>query len=146
MSRVFQLRNTVGVHFTLREPNQFSFLKLQKPEFWKVIKSSSGHVQTSDLPNFIVKDSRTMTDNILSQLVFYLNLYTLNWHHRRTVDLQSTFSAFYLSVLEVQKALKNLDTKKAAGPDKLDPFSLKLAADFISELLSHIFNLSNISY
>lgn len=64
-------------------------------------------------------------------------------HHRRTVDLQSTFFAFYLSV---QRALKNLDTKKAAGPDKLDPFSLKLAADFIAEPLSHIFNLSHISY
>ena len=43
---------------------------------------------------------------------------------------------------EVQTALKRLDTGKAAGPDHLDPFFLKLAADFIAEPLAHIFNLS----
>lgn len=42
---------------------------------------------------------------------------------------------------EVQKALKKVDTIKAAGPDNLDTFSLTLTAYFIAEPLSFIFNL-----
>lgn len=38
------------------------------------------------------------------------------------------------------KALQELDKKKSTKPDKLDPFFLKLAADFIAKPLSYIFN------
>ncbi len=35
-----------------------------------------------------------------------------------------------------------MDPYKPAGPDKLEPFYLKLAADFIAEPLTYLFNLS----
>jgi hypothetical protein len=35
-----------------------------------------------------------------------------------------------------------IDTKKSAGPDNLDPYLLKIAADIITEPVAHIFNLS----
>lgn len=50
------------------------------------------------------------------------------------------FEFMFESITEVNNALKRLDKSKAAGPDKIEPF-LKLAADFIAEPLSHIFNL-----
>lgn len=55
------------------------------------------------------------------------------------------FEFMSVSVSEVHNALKKLDTSKAAGPDQIVPFLLKLAADFIAEPLSQIFNLSLIS-
>ncbi len=47
-----------------------------------------------------------------------------------------------LSVSEVHKVLSFLDPYKPVGPDKLEPFYLKLAADFIAEPLTYLFNLS----
>ena len=51
-----------------------------------------------------------------------------------------TFGAVIHS--EVCKALKCLDPKKSAGPDQLEPYFLKLAADFIASPLTYLFNLS----
>lgn len=45
-------------------------------------------------------------------------------------------------MVEVHRALKQLDPNKSAGPDKLDPYFLKSAVDFIAEPLTHIFNLT----
>lgn len=50
-----------------------------------------------------------------------------------------------ISVLEVHKALRDIDHKKSAGTDNLDPFLLKVAADIIAEPIAHIFNLSLLS-
>lgn len=53
--------------------------------------------------------------------------------------------AFYFApfmILEVLTALKNLNSRKMAGPDKLEPLFLKLASDFIAEPLYHIFKLT----
>ncbi len=52
------------------------------------------------------------------------------------------FNFLPFTVGEVHKALKSLDTGKAQGPDLIDPYFLKMAADFIAEPLSHIFNLT----
>lgn len=46
------------------------------------------------------------------------------------------------TVLEVHKALKTLDHRKPPGPDMMEPYFLKLAANFIAEPLSILFNLS----
>uniref|UniRef100_A0A3B4Z3D2 Reverse transcriptase domain-containing protein n=1 Tax=Stegastes partitus TaxID=144197 RepID=A0A3B4Z3D2_9TELE len=46
------------------------------------------------------------------------------------------------SVDEVHRALLSLDNKKPAGPDNLEPYFLKLAADFIAKPLTSIFNLT----
>lgn len=57
----------------------------------------------------------------------------------------SPFNSFTfgpISVAEVHKILKTLDITKSAGPDTLEPFFLKLAADFIALHLTHIFNLT----
>ena len=45
-------------------------------------------------------------------------------------------------VAEVHRALQQLDLNKSAGPDNLEPFFLRSAADFIAEPLCHIFNLT----
>ncbi len=47
-----------------------------------------------------------------------------------------------VTVSEVNKALKSLDSRNKAGPDKLDPHFLKLVADFIVPPLTCLFNLS----
>ena len=43
-------------------------------------------------------------------------------------------------VAEVHRALQQLDLSESAGPDNLEPFFLRSAADFIAEPLCHIFN------
>lgn len=53
-------------------------------------------------------------------------------------SVASPFEFISVSVSEVN----NADTSRAAGPDQTETFFLKLAADFIAEPLSHIFNLS----
>lgn len=57
-------------------------------------------------------------------------------------SVASPFEFISVSVSEVNNALMQLDTSKAAGPDQTETFFIKLAADFITEPLSHIFNLS----
>uniref|UniRef100_A0A669EEG1 Reverse transcriptase domain-containing protein n=1 Tax=Oreochromis niloticus TaxID=8128 RepID=A0A669EEG1_ORENI len=50
------------------------------------------------------------------------------------------FSPF--SVQEVHTALKALDHRKPPGPDLIEPFFLKIAADYIAQPLTILFNLS----
>lgn len=47
-----------------------------------------------------------------------------------------------ISVSEVRKALLGLDCKKSAGPDQIEPYFLKTAANLIADPISSIFNLS----
>ncbi len=56
--------------------------------------------------------------------------------------LDQLFDFYPVTVSEVNKALKSLDSRKQSGPDKLDPHFLKLAADFIAPPLTYLFNLS----
>lgn len=56
------------------------------------------------------------------------------------VDQSFNFVPF--SVQEVQQALKALDCRKTSGPDLIDPYFLKLAADFVAVPLAYIFNLT----
>ena len=53
-----------------------------------------------------------------------------------------TFCFLPFSVQVVHKALKSLDQRKPAGPDLSDPCFLNLAADFIAEPLTSLFNLT----
>lgn len=48
----------------------------------------------------------------------------------------------YFAVHKGLKVLKLLNTKKGHGPDLIDPYFLKIAADFIAELLTNTFNLT----
>lgn len=54
----------------------------------------------------------------------------------------SEFSFQPFTLCQVHKALKLLDARKPQGPDLIDPYLLKIAADFIVQPLTHIFNLS----
>ncbi len=56
--------------------------------------------------------------------------------------LLTTLSFVPFSVAEVHKALKQLNSRKPAGPNHLNPLFLKLAAEIIAEPLTHLFNLS----
>jgi len=55
-----------------------------------------------------------------------LNVYSDESHFK--ADQVFDFSP--VTVLEVNKALESLDSKKLAGPDKLDLYFLKLTANF----------------
>lgn len=48
-----------------------------------------------------------------------------------------------LSSVEICKALKATDSKQSSGPDNLDPYRLKLAADFITEPIAQSFPISS---
>lgn len=52
------------------------------------------------------------------------------------------FNFIPVTVSEVHKALKSLEPRKSAGPDNLEPYFLKLAADFIALPMAYLFNLS----
>lgn len=87
--------------------------------------------------------------NTLSLPAFYSNFYTLNSQFLKLISkmllchhkLRTFFHFLPVSALEVHRALKKVDTRKAAGPDNLDTFFLTLTAYFIAESLSFIFNL-----
>lgn len=49
------------------------------------------------------------------------------------------FNFVPFSVLQVHKALKNIDPRKSLGPDLIDPYFLKTAADFVAEPLTFSF-------
>ncbi len=46
-----------------------------------------------------------------------------------------------VSVNQICKALKGIDNKTSVGPDNLDPYLLKVAADVIAEPVTHIKSL-----
>lgn len=54
----------------------------------------------------------------------------------------NNYNFISISVSEVWKALLGLDCKKSAGPDQIEPYFLKTAANLIADPISSIFNLS----
>uniref|UniRef100_A0A3B3BNA3 Reverse transcriptase domain-containing protein n=1 Tax=Oryzias melastigma TaxID=30732 RepID=A0A3B3BNA3_ORYME len=128
-------------------------------KFWKTVKSTYEPSQTNDFPNFLTKDGKQLTDK--TAILDYFNDHfisagsvfdssipnsgtsALNADAFETTKCPNTqFNFTDVSEQEVLRELKNLDTRKTAGPDKLDTLFLKLAADYIAEPLSVIFNLS----
>ena len=53
-----------------------------------------------------------------------------------------SFNFVPFSVQEMYKALKTLDPRKPPGPDFMDPYFLKLVADFVPGPLAYLFNLT----
>lgn len=51
------------------------------------------------------------------------------------------FNFSTISTSQVRKALLNLDCKKSAGPDQIDPYFLKTSADLIARPIASILNL-----
>uniref|UniRef100_A0A669EJS2 Reverse transcriptase domain-containing protein n=1 Tax=Oreochromis niloticus TaxID=8128 RepID=A0A669EJS2_ORENI len=128
---------------------------LNNPQkFWKVIKSLSINKTSQALPKFILKDSVPVYDR-------HEVLNSFNKHFVDAGFLFNTVGAtptipgiepqiysgeFFefspFSVQEVHKALKALDQKKPPGPDLIEPYFLKTAADYIAQPLTILFNLS----
>lgn len=131
-------------------------------KFWKVVKLKTDFVSANELPSFLSKDGAKLTEE--SKMLRFFNehfisagcLFDSLSAGKSGTKLSAgseipfggeclahcSFKFSSLSIGEVLSELKSLDRNKAAGPDHLEPFFLKLAADHVAEPLTHIFNLS----
>lgn len=147
---VLRIRKAKADHFLSQTTHNLN----NPSKFWKIIKSLSVNIKGQEFPSSIMIDSQKLTDKtkildcfnehfIASGFLFE----SLNTQHEcsstvETVGLDPSCQSFSFSpitVSDVNKALKNLDMTKSAGPDKLDPYFLKLAANFIAVPLTNIF-------
>lgn len=127
--------------------------------FWKSIKSISLTKSRNELPPHIIRDNFTISDRsamlecfnehfVASGSLLDKSLppktspYNGNVAGRCCVSQPFPFTFTPFSLNDVHKALMSLDIKKPAGPDYLEPYFLKIAADFIAKPLMYIFNLS----
>lgn len=62
--------------------------------------------------------------------------------YKNTDSHTPQFTLHTFSLYEVATALQSINPRKSTGADNLDPFFLKLSSPFISEQITHIFNLS----
>lgn len=123
-------------------------------KFWKVIKSLSVNQSSQALPKFVLKDSVPVCDGaeILNcfnkHFVSSASLFDFSGTAPLSLCTDSPlFSGDLLSfdpftVQQVHKALKELDHWKPPGPDLIEPYFLKLAADFVAQPLTLLYNLS----
>lgn len=126
-------------------------------KFWKVIKSLSASGRCNELPPCISTASGTVSDR--SSMLNSFNEHFVSCGllfdsvststSAKTVDFDLSFAGInppfcfsLFSVDEVYEALCNLDSKKPAGPDNLEPFFLKTGAEFIAPPLTYLFNLT----
>uniref|UniRef100_A0A3P9K1B3 Reverse transcriptase domain-containing protein n=1 Tax=Oryzias latipes TaxID=8090 RepID=A0A3P9K1B3_ORYLA len=128
---------------------------LNNPQkFWKVIKSLTVSKSSQALPRYILNESGPVFNRIE----------VLNCFNKHFISSSSLFDSegadfvkpctdppeytgppfnfVPFTIQEVHKALKALDHKKSPGPDLIDPYFLKLAADFVAEPLTILFNLT----
>lgn len=128
---------------------------LNNPQkFWKVIKSLSVNKSPQALPTFVLKDSDPVYDRTE----------VLNCFNKHFVSSGSLFDStgaapvspctnpqifsgdcfnfVPFTVQQVHKALKTLNHRKPPGPDLIEPYFLKMAADFVAQPLTILFNLS----
>ena len=123
-------------------------------KFWKTIKSLSPLTSCNDFPDHIL-----LNDQRITNMLDITNCFNKHFISSGSIFKESSVSdainpspplrrngpSFSFSAItrnEVLKALKNLDSKKSAGPDEIEPYFLKLAAEIIAGPLSYIFNLS----
>ena len=131
-------------------------------KFGKVIKSISATDNHSELPPCIVNDATTVTDRATIVDCFNIHFSASGSLFSRSSSTtamssapdvgnmslghisagQPSFVFRLFSVEEVCRALCSFDISKSAGPDHLEPYFLKLAADFIAKPLQYLFNLT----
>uniref|UniRef100_A0A3B3HCE9 Reverse transcriptase domain-containing protein n=1 Tax=Oryzias latipes TaxID=8090 RepID=A0A3B3HCE9_ORYLA len=128
---------------------------LNNPQkFWKVIKSFSVNKSSHDLPSFVLKNSvpvydRTEVLNCFNNHFIssgscsdYKGAASVPHSVNSSMFSGEPFTFVPFTVNQVHKALKTLNHRKPPGPDLIEPFSLKMAADFIAQPLTTLFNLS----
>lgn len=122
--------------------------------FWKTVKSLSVSKNVQAVPTFVMKDSVAIYDKM--EILNCLNEHFISSGSLFDSDCSFSvkpytdalaytgqcFNFAPFSVQKVHKALKMLDPRKTPGPDLIDPYFLKLAADFIAEPLAFLFNLA----
>ncbi|KAI4830607.1 hypothetical protein KUCAC02_002226 [Chaenocephalus aceratus] len=123
-------------------------------KFWKAIKS----ISTGDIPNELppclttasgsISDRATMLNCFNEHFVSCGSLFGCVAPVNAPIldseqcGLENPFSFTPLTIGIVHEALSKLDPRKPAGPDNLEPFFLKISADFIAPPLTSLFNLS----
>lgn len=122
-------------------------------KFWQTIRSLSTSAKPTGLPLSLVKNGVTISDKVemlncfnehfISSGLLFDSAVPMGvepvFDDSTVFDNSFIFSPF--AITNVHKALKELNPRKAASPDHLEPFFLKLKADFIAEPITHIFNL-----
>ena len=125
-------------------------------KFWKMIKSLSSGTRDTVLPNTlklndeIITEKKSMLDSlnqhfISSGLLFEQEMKQDMSQVDYSLSGENVLCDFDLALIakeEVYNALIKLNTKKSSGPDGLDPYFLKIAAEHIAEPLTYIFNLT----
>lgn len=128
-------------------------------KFWKAIKSSSGDVPPPTIPEYIATSQGEIRDK--QHMVDTFNMHFINAGIATQSTLPAnfskgtttvpdpnmslnrpTFNFSSISAYEVQRALQGLDCKKSAGPDQIEPYFLRTAANLIADPIASIFNLS----
>ena len=130
---------------------------LNNPQkFWQTIKSLSPK-NSSSLPTCIVSESATIYDKAEMLNCFNKHFVSSGFFFDKEVmsptaaqaplsnaetPLDTKFNFRPFTIAEVHKTLTKLDLKKPAGPDNIAVYFLKIAADFIAEPLTYIYNLT----
>lgn len=128
---------------------------LNNPQkFWKVIKSLSVNKSNEALPKFVLKNSLPVYDRVDVLNCFnehFVSVGSLSESTEVVAVTPCTYSSVFsgepfnfvsFTVQQVHGALKALDHRKPPGPDLIEPYFLKKAADFVAEPLTILFNLS----
>uniref|UniRef100_A0A3B3HBJ0 ribonuclease H n=1 Tax=Oryzias latipes TaxID=8090 RepID=A0A3B3HBJ0_ORYLA len=123
-------------------------------KFWKVIKSLFLIKSPQTLPTFVLKDSVPVLDKVDMLNCFNKHFITSgDLFNQKGAALNTpctdpplfpgdSFNFTLFTVQQVHKALRMLDPRKHPGPDSIEPFFLKAAADFVAQPLTVLFNLS----
>ena len=136
-----KIRTAKADHFLSQTSNSLN----NTTKFWKIIKLlSENNNKGVELPPCIVKNEGKITDKAKMLDCFYEHFIASGFLFESCCPpndcssieesvgqdtLNQTFSFSPVTVSEIHKALKLLVTTKAAGPDKLDPYFLKFAAN-----------------
>lgn len=122
-------------------------------KFWKAIKLLSLNKDSINVPSFIMKESVVVHDKL--EILNHFNEYFIQsgslfdtacpYTVTPCRDVPVSTSVFNLTpflVADVQKALKGLAPEKPPGPDLIEPYFLKIAADCVAQPLTYLFNLT----
>jgi hypothetical protein len=124
--------------------------------FWKLTKSVSGQKTFTSLPDYlklnesIIKDKENIVNAFNKHFISGGETHNCsNLRKQENVEATSCyitqsqqFNFIPILATQVHKVLSNLDIKKSAGPDKIEPYFLKISAHLITEPITSIFNLS----